>query len=245
LNFEGATPSNEPPHLVIKRKVELVVFRIDTSRYPLRVMTARQVLGVKKTRLAAVHKKVGALLTINGGYFSKEGDPMGLVISNGKLRHSWSDKGGSGALAVFGSAPRIDWARNVAKADPPPTEALQNGPLMIEPDGKFGMTHRRDKYFPRTVVALDKGGRLLVGVVRKIYGKENIYTGLNLMETAVIFYNPPTVGGLGAVVAMNLDGGTSTGMKLTLGSHTDRVPVSIKMPTFVCIMPAKAGAKQD
>jgi len=40
---------------------------------------------------------------------------------------------------------------------------------------------------------------------------------------------------LAAKVALNLDGGTSTGMKLTLGEHKDEVKVGIELPNFICV----------
>ncbi len=236
LKFNGRTLGHEPPRNYIKRRVEVLVFRIDTARFPLRVMTARGLFGTKKAKLSKVHEKTGALLTINGGYFSGTGDPMGMVISDGELRNPWSEEGGSGAIAMFGSVLRIDWIKKITEAAPPPQQALQNGPLIVEPGGEWGMIHRRDKYFPRTVVALDKSGKLLVAVTRKLYREENS-GGINLYEAAAILYNTEKIGGLEAFVAMNLDGGTSTGMQLTLGDHHDRIPVNIGLPTFICIMP--------
>jgi len=240
LKFEGETLSEPPQQKLIPRRIELVVFRVDTARYSVRVLTASKVVGQKKAALSEVHRRVGALLTVNGGFFSKQGDPMGLVISDGKKEGEFNLNDGSGALAVYGGIVRIGWALPVSVASLQPDQALQNGPLLVEPLHVFGIVHIREKFFSRTIAALDNQGRLLIGVTRKMYGdKDEMFSGLNLYETAKIFYHPQEVGGLGASVALNLDGGTSSGMELSLGSHQDRVKVGIALPNFISVMPAK------
>lgn len=239
LKFEGETLTEPPKPKLVPRRIELVVFRINTGRYPVKVVTANGVLGQKKATLPEIHKRVGAVLTVNGGFFSKEGDPMGMVISDGKRLGEYNMEDGSGAIAVYGGVVRIGWASPIAVADPPPDQALQNGPLLVEPLHVFGIVHIREKFFSRTIAALDNEGRLLIGVTRKIYGDKDQLSGLNLYEAAKIFYHPQDMGGLGASVALNLDGGTSTGMEFSLGSNKDRVRVGIALPNFVCVMPPK------
>jgi len=241
LKFVGKTRSHENPVLVLPRSVEMVAFRIDPARYPVKVFTARELFASPKARLGSAHKKTGALLSVNGGYFHESGDAVGLVVTNGKKRSEWKKDGGSGVLAVFGKLVRLDWARKIKDADSLPDFALQNGPLLIEPGGKFGMMHRRDKYHPRTVVVTDESGKLLIAVTRKRFIQDDIRSGLNLFETAVILHNPIEAGGFGATAAMNLDGGTSTGMKFKYGVFHDQVKVGIKLPNFVCVMPPENG----
>ena len=240
LRFEGETMTlvAEPPRL-LQRKIELVVFRIDTARYPVRVISANKISGANKADIRSAHRKTGAVLTVNGGYFSKDGDPMGLVISDGQLANRWSEEGGSGAFAIFGSVPRIDWAKNIAEANPPPKQAIQNGPLLIEPGHEFGMTTLRDDYDYRTVLALDKSNRLLVLLTRKTCGGQTTLCGIRLFEAAVILYNAEEIGGFAANTAINLDGGTSSGMELSLGPHRDRIGMGLQVPNFICVMPAR------
>jgi len=239
LRFEGETTTFEAEPKPLRRQIELVVFRIDTARYPVRVIAADRISGANKADIRSAHRKTGAVLTVNGGYFSKTGDPMGLVISDGRLANKWSEEGGSGAFAIFGSVPRIDWAKNVAEADTPPKQAIQNGPMLIEPGHEFGMMTLRNDHDYRTVLALDKSSRLLVLLTRKSCGGQTTLCGITLFEAAVILYHPEDMGGLAANTALNLDGGTSSGMELSLGPHRDRIRMGIRAPNFICVMPAR------
>lgn len=237
LKFEGTTKSFEKDELFFDRIVELVIFRINTERFPVRIITSIGLNGAKKSPLKQVHEKIGALLTVNGGYFDSEDNSIGLIISDGVKRSQWDEEGGSGAFAIFGKTPRIDWANKIAEANPRPHQALQNGPMLVDPGGDFGMFHLRDKYFSRTIIALDKENRLLIAVTRKRYGEDVVKTGVNLFEAAAIFYNPISLGGLAANVVLNLDGGTSTGMKFNYKGQSEEVRVGITLPNFVCVMP--------
>lgn len=239
LRFEGEgiiEDKKSGKKQIIPRKVEAVAYRIEPAIYKIRVVTASALTGKKTASLSEVHARTGALLTINGGFFTKEGDPVGMVISDGQKLADYSEKGGSGVFAVYGRTLRIGWAQNMVGASPQPEQAIQNGPLLVEPGRVFGIYHIREKYYHRTAVGLDEEGRLLVFLTKKIYGPDEMKSGLNLYETAAIFHDPASEGGLEAVSALNLDGGTSTGMELTLGNYREKIRVGIQIPNFICIM---------
>jgi len=148
FNFEGEGSAFDGSVVKrFKRLVEFVVFRVDTNKYPLRVVTAQSAIGKNVASLKSVHEKTGALLTVNGGFFSIEGDPIGLVISEGKPVSGYNEEGPSGALAVYDGVPKIGWARKIAGAKPMPDYALQNGPLLVDPGGKFGINVIAAHYF--------------------------------------------------------------------------------------------------
>lgn len=176
LNFEGEIPAPKGSAAKkLKRRVELVVFRVDTNKYTLRIVTAKSVVGKNVASLKSVHEKTGALLTVNGGFFSDAGDPIGLVVSNGKQVNGYDEEGGTGVLAVYRGVPKIGFAGKFT-TDPMPDYALQNGPLLVDPGGKFGINVIAAHYFYRTIIALDKKGRLLN------MGKhqDEVYIGINV-----------------------------------------------------------------
>lgn len=222
-----------------KRRVEFAVYRVDAGKYPVRIVTANAVAGSKMAALKDIHEKTGALLTVNGGFFSLEDKPTGLVVSGGKVVSPYNEEGGSGALAVYGGAPMIGWAAKIAESEPMPEYALQNGPLLVDPGRKFGINVIAAHYFYRTAVGIDGAGRLLIGVTRKKHLYDDIEEGLNLYEAAAIFYHTEKEGGLNAHAALNLDGGTSTGLLLTMGEHKEDVYISADVPNFVCVMPPR------
>lgn len=239
LKFEGEgiiEDKKSGKKQIVPRKVEAVVYRIEPSVYKVRVVSAFELTGKKTAFLSEIHARTGAVLTINGGFFTKEGDPVGMLFSDGQKLADYSEKGGSGIFAVWGKTLRIGWAQNVANSSPQPEQAVQSGPLLVEPGRVFGIYHIREKYFYRTAVGLDEHGRLLILLTKKIYGPNEMKSGLNLYETAAIFYDQASEGGLEAISALNLDGGTSTGMELTLGSYKEKIKVGIQIPSFICVM---------
>lgn len=59
------------------------IFQIDTLKYKLGVITARQ-FGMTNTDTKTMASISGALIAINGGYFTPEYDSLGLLVQNGQ-----------------------------------------------------------------------------------------------------------------------------------------------------------------
>jgi len=78
--------------------------------------------------------KQQALLAINAGFFTPEGKPLGLVISNKKHSGSWNSSSslGSGIYRIDSSGKASISRRTQASAVSNSKELLQAGPLLIE-----------------------------------------------------------------------------------------------------------------
>ncbi len=157
------------------------------------------------------------LLVVNGGYFTPENETVGLLISDGRV---WGTPYGdfAGMFAVNPSPleekASVRWLRD-QPYDPnePLIEALQSFPVLVKPGGVMGFPANADDSRPsrRTVVAQDRQGRILFIVAPRGY--------LSLHGLARFLADSD----LDLDVALNLDGGFSTGLWL----RTNEAPVEI------------------
>ncbi len=160
-----------------------------------------------------------ALLTVNGGYFTEEYRVVGLTISNGeKFGALYGDFAGLFAVTDEGEV-SIRWMRE-QPYDPAEAlrEAIQSFPVLVKPGGVMGFPADADDGRParRTVIAQDREGRILIVAAPRGYA--------SLHEMAVWL----TTSDLDITVALNLDGGASTGLWLPRGPlpvQIDSAPV--------------------
>lgn len=144
--------------------------------------------------------KNGALLAINAGFFTPEGDPLGLVVSAGRKSGAWNsasslgtgiyrlDKNGESSISRRGS-------RSVASDS---TELLQAGPLLVENGSRVGGLSTQ-KQAVRSIVLTDGGTRWWIGRTSSC--------NLASLASALAQSSPA---GWQTFIALNLDGGRSS-----------------------------------
>ncbi len=166
-----------------------------------------------------------AMLVVNGGYFTPENEPLGLLVSDGETwGHSYDDFAGMFAVTSNGEV-GVRWLRHRPYSpDESLQEALQSFPVLVKPGGVMGFPAEADDGRParRTVVAQDVQGRILFIAAPRGY--------LSLHRLAHFL----SASDLGIDVALNLDGGFSTGLWLDAAQavHIDSltpVPVVISV----------------
>ncbi|MDQ3812539.1 MAG: phosphodiester glycosidase family protein [Armatimonadota bacterium] len=168
---------------------------------------------------------ITAITTRFGGYIKLRPGEIAVVVQDGQV----IGKPGSGIASVYpggftliangGARP---WLNKVKRGESAKlkihavgwegfTSALGGGPRLLK-DGQLQVTDLREAFRadvrvglgPRTAMGIDKEGRYIIVVVD---GRQKFYsTGLTLTELAY------TMQQLGAVDALNLDGGGSTAM---------------------------------
>ncbi len=184
-----ATPAHATLHLV-----SFEAARYTFTLYDQGIM-GRESLGEAMTRNAA-------LAGVNGGYFSPEFDPVGLLVTDGRLVHKPTRaRLLSGALVVTD--------RHIAirrSTEPLPgshaRQAVQCGPFLVE-NGRAepGLNNVRSA---RRTVVFTEGHR--------IWGLAST-SSLTLEELGAILADPTLMpGGLRIERAINLDGGSSSGL---------------------------------
>ena len=155
--------------------------------------------------LEAWQSETNAAIVLNGGYYSIDGEryfPDGLTIVDGQA-FGRSFRASGGMLAIAGDRAELRWlAREPYTSAEPLQAALQSFPMLVEPGGRLGFGPERESYARarRTVIAQDTQGRILFLVAPQGY-----FTLHQLSRYL-------TESDLGLEIAINLDGGGSTGI---------------------------------
>lgn len=144
----------------------------------------------------------GALAVVNGGYFEPDFRPSTWLKSGGVELAKKSDTSKGGVLAFGGRGFYLGPFKGLSFE---PTLAVQSFPLIVEADGKPGI-HRDDGRRAARTVACAAGDELRFIVISAPRGE-----GPTLFESVPVLARPAPRG-FGCRVALNLDGGPSSGV---------------------------------
>ena len=214
---------------------------------------ARASVGVRPSAQPAslaslVTGERGDFVAINGGFYDEASKPMGMVVAAGAEHARLRRGGGSGVFFVKGGEPGIVH-RGSDLLRQPVEEALQSIDRLVD-ESEVLVRQRADlPHDARSAVAIDWLGRihLVVAVDERSIalerdgtiqlGPETTTTGPTLWQLAEFLARPVLEGGLGARVALNLDGGFSTalqlrlrGEKLALGGYRGTINALVARP---------------
>ncbi|HSG16386.1 MAG TPA: phosphodiester glycosidase family protein [Anaerolineae bacterium] len=197
----------------------LYVLRIDPAMYDFDV-------GYKPgapQRLMDWQSETGALIVVNGGFFTADGQATGLIIVDGQAAGT-SYAGFGGMLAVSGAGPNLRSLRQ-QPYDPnePLLAALQSFPLLVAPDGQIGYPQEDGLADRRTIIAQDRQERFLF-----ILAASGTMT-LHEMSRFLVESD------LDLSIALNLDGGASTG--IMLAEPPEGVAPFTLLPTVITVRP--------
>lgn len=167
--------------------------------------------------------ETGALIVVNGGFFTEANEATGLTIINGQASGiGYADFGGM--LAVTDAGPEIHWlVERPYTPDEPLQYALQSFPMLIKPGGVLGYPDEDGSPARRTVIGMDGNGRFLIILSRR--------SSFTLHQLSAWL----TTSDLGLDVALNLDGGTSSG--LILATPREELLPFVLLPAVITIYP--------
>lgn len=176
--------------------------------------------------VSAWAERLQPLLVVNGGYFTPENETTGLLVSDGRVWGTpYAEFAGMFTVTADGQV-SVRWLRD-QPYDPnePLMEALQSFPVVVKPGGVMGFPADADDGRParRTVVAQDLEGRILIIVAPRGY--------LSLHELARFLAESD----LELDVALNLDGGFSTGLWLQAGERSVEVDSLVPVPSVISV----------
>jgi exopolysaccharide biosynthesis protein len=199
------------------------VWRLDQRRFRLDVA-----FDARPKTLQSWQELTKAAIVMNGGYFSIENEryfPNGLTVVGGDVRGS-SFQGYGGMLAINDEGAKVRWL--VDKPYQPGEKldaALQAFPILVKPGGQLGFGPEREdqKRARRTVIGQDKRGRILL-----IVAPEGYFT---LHQLSVYL----TESDLDLDVALNLDGGGSTG--ILIANPREVIPAKPLLPFVILAYP--------
>ena len=182
----------------------------------------------KPRSLETWQKETNASIVLNGGYFSIENDryfPNGLTIVNGKVFGNSFD-GFGGMLAIKADKAELRWlVEKPYKAYEPLRAALQSFPMLVRPGGELGFGAEREDHIGarRTAIAQDKDGRIIFIVAPQGY--------FTLHQLSVYL----TESDLNLDIAVNLDGGGSTG--ILVANPREIIPSKVLLPFVILVYP--------
>lgn len=170
-------------------------------------------------------QKEHATAIINGGYFDSQNTTEGLLVSNGQA-FGTSYHGFGGMLSVNGQG-QVN-LRSLSQHPYDPNneqvqQATQSSPMLILPGGRRTQFSANAASSRRSVVAMDKQGRLLLITSPGV--------AFSLDELADLLVSSD----LSINVALNLDGGASTGLYVNAGSQHVATDSLTKLPIVIVV----------
>lgn len=169
-------------------------------------------------------QKEQAVALMNGGYFDSNDNATALVISNGQ-RFGTSYSGFGGMLYVDGQGNIHLRSLSAQPYDPSEgiTQATQCAPMLMVNGQRPPFDDSSDKASPRSVAAIDKQGHLLL-----IASPDMDFT---LADMATLLSHSD----LNLVNALNLDGGSSTGLFVNAGSQSINIDSYVNLPLVIVV----------
>jgi uncharacterized protein YigE (DUF2233 family) len=171
-------------------------------------------------------RETNALLVVNGGFYSVENEryfPDGLTIVNGEASGR-SYNGFGGMLAIHKSWAELRWlVQEPYNSNELLQAALQSFPILVQPGGELGFGAERENNVSarRTVIGQDKDDRILFIVAPQGY--------FTLHQLSVYM----TESDLNLDIAVNLDGGGSTG--ILVASPREIIPPNRPLPFVILV----------
>jgi len=235
------TPTPEPPDTgwqPVRPGVEVRQVRVETGEMAERLAIVRLDPATVRFRVhynpsaprtvSAWAGQLQPLLVVNGGYFTPENETAGLLISQGRAwGRPYGDFAGMfavGSSPVGGEEVSVRWLRD-RPYDPAEslTEALQSFPVLIKPGGVMGFPADADdgRLARRSVVAQDWQGRILVIVAPR--GTLSLHALARFLAESDLDLD----------VALNLDGGFSTGLWLKADGTAVEIDSLVPVPSII------------
>jgi hypothetical protein len=201
----------------------LYIWRLDQNYFRLDVAHED-----RPKSLESWQRQTNALMVVNGGYYSIANEryfPDGLTIVNGQASGR-SFSGHGGMLAIGAAGADLRWL--VERPYQPQEQlqaALQAFPMLVKPGGQLGFGAERENHVSarRTVIAQDRAGRILFMVAPRGY--------FTLHRLSAYL----TSSDLDLDIAINLDGGGSTG--IVVANPPELIAPTRPIPFVILVYP--------
>lgn len=206
------TAENEGRESLYILRIDPALFRFDVAYHPGQPQSLEQ-----------WQAETGAFLVVNGGFFTEDYSATGAIVVDGQSSGvGYRDFGGM--LAISPGGPTLRWLpQQPYSPNEPLLAGLQSFPMLILPGGQPGYPDEDNQPARRTVIAQDINGRMLF--VLAVTGAFSLHRmGRFLAESD-----------LNIDRALNLDGGTSTG--LLLADPPEGIAAYSLLPAVIIIHP--------
>jgi len=204
--------------------MELKLLRLDSRLIVPRVLYAEQ-FQLKLANAKLFAEKTGAIASINANYFDEKGRPLAYLktaakeINRAVSKHSLY----TGVFGLGESGPFVTHRDEFQPAQA--AEALQSGPLLLHRSASLEVLSGLGRYARRSVIGIDKEGRMLIGVSDGVIG------GLSFAELQEIFAQAKWQ--METVELLNLDGGGSAQLYFKSGKFEEWLPGTSDVPVAI------------
>lgn len=175
-----------------------------------------------KVSLSKLEETYKPLAIINGGYFQPNYKPSGLLKIDNKILYPLNKQGNKGILGINYDVVDIFDKKDFNKKKDLFIEMIQNGPLLLE-NGKLGIYSDDQDYRARTCLCTDKNNNTFIIVADSL-------ASISLFELANIIKE-----NINCKEAINLDGGSSTGIRINTSHKRITVDPSVKISNAIGI----------
>ena len=199
----------------------LYVFRLDQNVFRLDVAYHETPQNIEDWQ-----KETNAVMVVNGSFFRVEEEkyiPNGLTIVNGQVLGS-SYEGFGGMLAIHDAWAELRWLVHEPYIPGEPLRAaLQSFPVLVKPGGEPGFPAEFEDNIAarRTVIAQDREGRILFVLAPRGH--------FTLHQLSLYL----TESDLNLDIAINLDGGPSSG--IMLAEPREIIPSQTLLPIVILV----------
>jgi hypothetical protein len=232
--FENPNPPTAPT-LVTRNLPEfnLEGVAFDSRTHRLRIIDQADGPGTTFTDAAHAGNSRSALAAINAGFFTPEGEPLGLLVAAGKSAGSWSSATSIGSAIWHESHSGTSRISRRNETNPAAAkqmrETLQSGPMLVDRSIVVGGLES-DKTSARCFIAWDGGTRWFIG-----------RTSPCPLNTLAATLASGKHCGWTIHRAMNLDGGRSSDLwissRVSGGPLTSRPPWNRPVRNFLILVP--------
>ncbi|HVV69886.1 MAG TPA: phosphodiester glycosidase family protein [Gammaproteobacteria bacterium] len=198
-------------------------FRIDLKYYNFKLALTQK--ADQTSQIPELMQQQGAVIAVNGGFFSPEFKPLGLRISEGQELNPLKGTPWWGVFYIVGQQAHIV-ARNAYKPNTLSDFAIQAGPRLLVDGVIPGLSPNIDF---RTALGITEQGQVI------LLATDNVL--LSTAGLADIMRRSSANGGLACIAAINLDGGHSTQLYTRLKNLALQVPSYAPVADAILVMP--------
>ncbi len=206
------TAENEQRESLYILRVDPAHFRFDVGYHPGQPQSLEQ-----------WQTETGALIVINGGFFTEENIATGAIVVDGQASGtSYQDFGGM--LSITADGPALRWLpQQPYNSAETIVAGLQSFPMLVTPGGQLGYPDEDGDRARRTVIAQDTQSRILF--ILAINGSFTLHQMSRFLVQSDMNIDR----------ALNLDGGTSTGLRLS--EPAEGIAAFSLLPTVILVYP--------
>lgn len=194
---------------------DLLIIKINPRIYEFKIYENRNRVNAKT--IEQIHKNTTSLLTFNGGFFTEDFKPTGLLISNGKQLKSISNADLLNGILAINKNGEIDFFHQTNEGKFPINInaenyyfAIQNGPALIDRQRRILINQDTEKMSSRTAIGVDKNNNIILIILKQSLLNPN--NTISLYQFAHLIHDSSIFQDLGVNSVLNLDGGSSTGL---------------------------------